>query len=299
MSTPAEVVEEAFAQAHAYANEHKTQLTSYLTALNGSLAVAPTVDVVWAPIAAPTALDAPEYVPPTEYASDLSDALHDGLLERLAGGTGLDAATETAIWDRARDREAATWTADISAAGDEAEAMGFALPAGVSAERVRMATRNYLDKVSAASREIAVKQAELEQSNMIKVFDQGNQYEQAMAEVVAKRSQVALDGFRADLMRFEGQVKHDLGFWEVSIKQYEAQRNYVLTSEKLNSEITRFNANAALDSAKVGAQVYGQLVASSYSLIHANASVSASAGNNVSYSYSNDTVGAAPTVTAV
>ena len=49
--------------------------------------------------------------------------------------------------------------------------------------------------------------------------------------------------------------------------------------------------NARLDASKVGAQIYAQLVSSSYGMINASASISGSASNSVSYSYGGDVSG--------
>lgn len=440
------------------------------------------------------------YAPGATYASDVLTALKEGIEQRLAGGTGLSAAVETAIWDRARDREAALAQARLDEVQRDGEALGFHIPAGVTTARLREAQREYYDKVSGLSRDVAIKQAELEQANLEKTIQAGielegrlidysykleslaydsakylaenaiqvhnaqvghfqalvqgytayatayrtlvegeqlkveeykakiqmeqakaetnrtlteqfkaevearmtnvrifesqvqaartlveiegakiaaaaeqvkayvagingqtarveaykaqvqaegekvqvykikadafaskvqGQVEEARAQIayyegvvraktaewngwqarvgaeaeriraVGMKSQSGLDGFRANIELYRAQATQQATYWEASIKQYEAQRNYTLAAAKLNTDITQANRSAILEAGKVAAQAYAQLAGSAYNMINAQAGVSASANNQVSYSYSNDTTDAAPTVTAV
>lgn len=454
------------------------------------------------------------YTQNPQYSSDLLTAVKATLVSRLSGGTGLDPTVEAAIWDRARDREASTAQANIDQVARDGEALGFKLPAGVTNEGVRRASEDYFTKVSTLSRDIAVKQAELEQENLkttitqvlelegklvsyayqlenisfesakavaqnsvecynaqvgqfhevvtaytayasayraiidgelakVEVYKAQIQAELAKAQTnhtlveqykaeiearmatvrlyevqvsaaktlvelegvkinaaaeqvrayvagingetakveaykvgvqaqgeiakaytaqvegqvatvqiykikadaftakvsgqaeaarantsyfeslvraktaewdgwrarvgaeaervkaIGMKSQSALDGYRADIIKYEAELRQSSVMWETQIKQYEAQKNYVITTGKLNADISRANADSVLKAAQVGAQVYSQLVSSAYGMIHASAGVSASAGNQVSYSYSNDTATAPPAVTAV
>lgn len=324
MSTPAELVAESFAQAQSYASNAQALLQQFTTTLNSAIQTAPLVDLTFAAIPDPGSDTAPAnsatYTAPSTYTDGVITALATALgtinttaLARLSGGTGLDASVEAAIWDRARDREAALAQAAIDDVTVQSEALGFELPPGVLNDGIRRETRAYYDKVSALSRDIAVKQAELEQSNMKDAIQQatqyitaGNQYEDVLSQIEQRRAQVAvevyrgeLEAFRANVEAFRAQIEQDVKHWEVSIKQYEAQINFVQENQKINSEITRANLATVLEAGKVGAQVYAQLVAAAYSLIHASASVSASASNSVGYSYSNDTDTAPASVTAV
>ena len=64
---------------------------------------------------------------PVTSAAMAGSALRATLEARLAGGTGLDSTVETAIWDRAREREAATAQAQVDEATLQDEALGAAL----------------------------------------------------------------------------------------------------------------------------------------------------------------------------
>jgi hypothetical protein len=454
------------------------------------------------------------YTPGPEYASTLLTALQEGIEARLAGGTGLDPTVEAAIWDRARDREVAGAQAALDNVAAQSEALGYALPAGVVAEANRQAQRNYYDKVSTLSRDIALKQADLEQANLKHSIDQGMALESRLieyslqlerlafesaktvaenavaiynsqvqrfgvlvdeyrayagaydtvikgelAKVEVYRAQIAaeqlkaetnrtlvqqyeaeirallvyvevykaqvdgakvrmelesarlaaageqikayvaivngetarleaykagvqgqaaraeayktqveaekipvdiykvkadafaavagaqaeharalisrytalyqakgaewdgwrsrvtgeaerfralgtksnavIDGYRADIIKYSATIDQDVKFWEGSIKQYEAQQQYILQGAKLNTDIVQANRAAIQDAAKAGAQTYAQLTASAYSIIRASAGVDAKASNSVSWNYNNTTSSNPAPVTSV
>lgn len=360
MATPAEVVAERFSEARALQTDIKGDLLSFTTQLSAAIQNIPGVTVTWNALADPTPLVAPEYTPPVDYSSALLTAIvsaattnltaNDALLDAAVAqatsdisggdaaldsittaiyarldGTALPADIEAAIWDRARDREVATMQASIDVVTRDSEALGFALPAGVTADGVRMAQRNYYDKVSELSRDIAIKNAELMLSNAQKAGDQAIQIEGVRADVRAKvhgsaaqlvaaaldrknravevatkvegtitdiaekRSRVAIDAFRGGIEVFRASVDQDVKHWETNIRQYEAQQTYTFNAQKLNADLLRANADINLEAAKVGAQTYAQLFASAWSNTSVSAGVSADSKNSVSYSYNNDT----------
>jgi hypothetical protein len=125
----------------------------------------PTLDLV-----APTPYT---YTPGEEYSSALLTALKTGLASRLAGGTGLDPAVEAAIWDRGRDREIAALQENIDAVEATSEALGYNLPADVLASGVRRAQSLYFERSGDLSREVSIKQADLEQQNLRDAVQQG------------------------------------------------------------------------------------------------------------------------------
>lgn len=435
-----------------------------------------------------------------EYASTLLSNLKATLNTRLSGGTGLSPAVEQAIWDRARSRETQNALANEAEVMRNSEALGFQLPAGVLAVQLRQAQQDYYDKLSTLSRDIAIKQADLEQENLKQTISAGmelegklidysykleqltfesaktqaenaiqiynaqvEQYkallsvyqvysdayrtiisaelakveafkaeiaaEQAKADVnktlveqykatieasmaqvqiytaevgaakvlveieglkisaageqvkayvaqvnaetakieaykagvdaetakigvykikadvfaakvgaqaeqarlelgrydslvktkmlewdgyramteaeknrmqaLAAQSGALLDGYKAGASAVEAEAGMHTRIWETKIKEYEAGQNVVLQTAKVNNDAMQFSHASLLDAAKAGAQVYAQLTSSAYSMIHASAGVSASSGTSVSYSYSNDTESAPPSITTI
>lgn len=112
-----------------------------------------------------------------EYASALLSSLKATLNSRLSGGTGLPDAVEQAIWDRARSRETSIALANEADILRTSEALGFPLPAGVIAAQTRDAQKGYYDKLSGLSRDVAIKQAELEQENLKQTIAAGMELE--------------------------------------------------------------------------------------------------------------------------
>jgi len=132
------------------------------------------------------------YVPPTPYQSQLMATV----LARVTGGTGIAPEVEQAIWDRSRSREAASATASQAEVLRNAEARGFSLPTGAMHAQMREAQKAYYDKESELSRDIAIKQAELEQANAKQAIDQGIQIEGQLVQYINNIEQRAFDAAR-------------------------------------------------------------------------------------------------------
>lgn len=90
-----------------------------------------------------------------------------------AGGTGMQPDVENAIWQRSRERE----VMEARRAEDEAisgfSARGWALPGGVLVDAVMRVQQALSDKVSTHSRDVMVKQAEIEIENIRFAVEQG------------------------------------------------------------------------------------------------------------------------------
>ena len=128
-----------------------------------------------------------------EYASALLSTLKARLVERLTGGSGLTPAVEQAIWDRARSRETVLAQANQDEVMRSSEAFGFHLPTGVLAAQLREAQQGYYGKLSSLSRDVAIKQAELEQENMKQTIAQGMEMEGRLIDYSVKLEQLAFD----------------------------------------------------------------------------------------------------------
>ena len=133
------------------------------------------------------------YVAGEEYTSALLAGIKARLNERLAGGTGLAPAVEQAIWDRARSRETTTALANQAEIMRASEAMGYPLPSGVLAAQMRQAQKDYFDKLSGLSRDVAIKQADLEQQNLRDTIAAGMQLEGQLIDYSYKMEQMAFE----------------------------------------------------------------------------------------------------------
>lgn len=137
------------------------------------------------------------YKPGARYASQLLDSLKALLNARIHGGTGLDPVVEQQIWDRARDRETQIALAREQEVLRGAEALGFPLPSGVMAGQLADARREYHDKLSGLSRDISIKQAELEQENVKNSIQAALQLESTLLDDCYKLEMLAFEAAKA------------------------------------------------------------------------------------------------------
>lgn len=272
MATPAEVVADSFAQAQSYATIAQSSLTGFTNALNAAVYVPPTISVTWTSIAAPSLPSLPtlptmptiSYVAPTAPTdfvdvapgvttiddfggvspnpSALLGDLTAKIISRIAGGTGLSPAVEQAIWDRARSRETRLAQANVDEIARTSESMGFMLPPGVMVDQVRMAQQNYYDKLSELSRDVAVKQAELEQKNLTEAIAAGTDLEGKIIQIYKTEADVyvAQVGAKAEI------AKLGMSRYESLIRAYEASVSAYKT--KVDAERSRIEALSAQSS---------------------------------------------------
>lgn len=121
-----------------------------------------------------------EYTPGQQYTSALLTAASQSLQDRIQnGGTGLSPAVEQAIWDRGREREYRQ-AADALAELERMEVLGYAFPPGTYIDsRIKIQTE--LGYASFGySREVAIEQAKLEQSNVLAALEQSTQLESTL-----------------------------------------------------------------------------------------------------------------------
>lgn len=137
------------------------------------------------------------YSPGARYASQLLDSLRANLNARIHGGTGLAPAVEQAIWNRARDRETQVALAREQEVLRGAEALGFSLPSGAMMGQLAIARREYHDKLSGLSRDIAIKQAEMEQQNVKDAIQSALQLESTLLEDAYKIEMLAFEAAKA------------------------------------------------------------------------------------------------------
>jgi hypothetical protein len=123
-----------------------------------------------------------DWVEPS-YTSDIRDAVKEVLQSMLAGGTGLTPTVERAIWERGRTKVDAAAVKFTSEALSAIASRGFGLPPGVLNAQLIAAYDEALLKTNELARDVAIKQAELEQTNRQFAVQQGLQYEQIFVNV--------------------------------------------------------------------------------------------------------------------
>lgn len=147
------------------------------------------------------------------YASQLLDNVKAKINERLAGGTGIAPAVEQQLWDRARSREVQTALANEADIMRTSEAQGFQLPSGVLAAQLREARQGYFDKLSSLSRDISIKQADLEQANAKDAIAAGMQLESQLIDYSYKLESLAFESAKTT-------AESALQLYTAAIEQY-------------------------------------------------------------------------------
>jgi hypothetical protein len=221
---------------------------------------APTVDLT-APSIVP-------YVAGDEYSSSLLTLLRSTFLTRIEdGGTGLPADVENALWDRGREREARS-SRDAIAKLEQMEAMGFHAPPGVYLDaRLRIITETDA-ALKGVSREIMIKQAELEQANILKALEQAsvlegqwleswNKTEQRKFDTAKYSTEAQISLYNAKVSAFNGMLeayKAKVNVFEAKIRaetqKVEAYRAQI-AAEQAKAEINR----ALVDQYKVQSDI--------------------------------------------
>lgn len=198
------------------------------------------------------------YTAGTGFTSSLLTQTLNLISTRLQGGTGLSAAVEKAIWDRGREREAKT-LADSLADLDRMESLGYALPPGVHVDaRIKLQTE-FAAQSYGYSREVMIKQAELEQDNIkstlsqsieleSKLMDQYNQIESRVLEAVKYSTQAGIETYNAKVQAYEAYVKA----YSIKVEIYKAQ---------IQGELAKVQAyQAAVEAESAKAQINTALV---------------------------------------
>ena len=185
------------------------------TLLNVNVPGAPSIDLpVWdatAPVA-PNPVSTSMSYTESSYTSTLLTNLQTTLADWVSGAaTGIDADVEQAIWDRARGREDKIASAKQTEIARTFAGRGFPLPTGVMAQAMLAAIQEAQDKSSSLSRDIAIKQAELEQSNRQFAFQQSVALEGQLLTYTNAVAQRAYDYVKAAaeliLQAYDGDVR--------------------------------------------------------------------------------------------
>ena len=205
----------------------------------------------------------------TGYSSPLLTAMTALYLSWIEGtSTGLDPAVEEAIWNRARDRDAAMYASALTQIAGDFAARGHPLPPGAAAQMAEQAIQKARESAGTVNREVMVKQAEMEQQNRQFALTQAWQVESGLLTYWNQQMQRAYDAakyvveaaiaifqaqisqYNADVQAFgvraqvyKTQIEAELAKLEIFKAQIEAQRlNVALTEQTVNVYRARLDA---------------------------------------------------------
>lgn len=229
------------------------------------------------------------------------------------GGTGLAPAIEDQIWQRDRARV----LKDMQRLEEEA-AIGFAakrypMPPGALHAQLHRIKQDASDKIAQASRDVAIKQAEMELENVkyaveqaIKLYStaiaaagdfikslSGNTGSIATLIPSVTDSQSKLIGAASEYYRARISVE------ELKMKAIGTTPEWQQAASAKNADLEAAALRSKVDAAIEAAKAMSTQAAAALNAMHASAGISGSASTSVGYSYSNDTAGSPAPLTAI
>lgn len=200
-----------------------------------------------------------QYVPGSMYTSSLLMSAKSVLEDYITnGGTGLPPEVEEALWNRGRDREYRAM-GDAVAELERMESLGYAFPPGVYLNaRVKIATEMGYT-ASTLSREVAIENAKLEQSNIQwamqsaiqlegQLINYNNAVEQRLFEAAKYATEAGIQLYNARVQAYAAY----LDAYKTKVAIYEAQ---------IRAEMSKVEAyKAEMEAESVKAQVNTALV---------------------------------------
>lgn len=181
-----------------------------------------------------------------EYAVEIVDEVVLKLREIWAGGNGIPAAVEQAMWERAANREDLDVARAISAATIEHAARGFTMPDGMLTARIDAIRDEALVRKAALNREIAIKMAELQVQNVRWACEQAVAAENVLFNIW---NNVAQRQFEAAKIQLDSQLalyNSQVALFNAKMSAYSTEAQVYKT--KLEAELSRIEVfKAQLD----------------------------------------------------
>ncbi|MFV3093498.1 hypothetical protein ACNJYG_23840 [Pseudomonas sp. GW6] len=193
------------------------------------------------------------------YESELLDELQGKVSSMMAGGTGLPAAVEDALFSRARERDSAETRRAVQEASDTWAARGFSMPPGMLAKQVEVIREQGRLRAAELNRDIMVEAAKWEIENIRFAVQQGMALEQLttnLHENMAKRL--------FEVARFQAEAQ--INVFNARISLFNAQNSAFETlaqvyRTKLDGEISKLTAyKTAIDGQVALGQINQQRV---------------------------------------
>jgi hypothetical protein len=214
------------------------------------------------------------------YSSTLLDKVKSELLARLSGGSGLNPIVEQAIWDRGRDRENRASLLSVNNLLTEEASRGFSRPVGTTYASLEAVIQDTQSKLIELSREVMIKQAELEQENLktsiqqtialedILIREHNNVVQRAF-EVAKYMQDIAIELFKVQVSRFTMEVEAYKAFSQAYSARVQAELSKIeifkaqIEGEKLKGDINEQNVRlylARIEGVKSNVEIYKTLV---------------------------------------
>lgn len=179
--------------------------------------------------------------------------------EMLAGGTGLPDEIWNSLWARARERGDMDAARAIEEATEEWSARGFSLPNGVLDKKIATARQQNQNASSELSREIAIKQADMEVENIRFAVTQGIALESLYAQIHQQAQQLKYEAARyvleAAVAIFNAQIAYQNAQLQAYVTEAQVYRTRI-EAELANVELYK----AQLDGQRIVGEINQQAV---------------------------------------
>jgi hypothetical protein len=237
------------------------------------------------------------------YSSSLLTDLRAALLQWVDGkSTGLLPSVEQAIWDRGRARETATVNRKVQEVIRQGSMRGFPRPPGELFVATQEALQESQNTMSSLSRDVMIKQAELEQSNRRFSLEQATKMEEAMIAYTSQQAARVLESAKALQTFLVDIYQHEVSAYGVQAQVYKARVDSETTAYKAQADVQVAQANVRVEMARIqlqtfvqeltlnvevakaGAQVTAQLAAAALSAISVHTQASSQYSNSASNS---------------
>jgi len=241
-------------------------------------------------------------------------AVENWLIDAITnGGTGISPAVEDQIWQRDRARLIAESDRVEQEALAAWSGRGYSIPPGAAVYQTLQVQRDTADRISQASRDVAIKQAEMEVENVRFAIAQAKElyigamgaaadYIRAMSIGTTAGMQLIpslTDSQSRLISAANGYYQSRIGVEELKLKSVMPPSEYDQAARMKNGDLIMEEIKARIAAAIAAAQSTGTQAAAALNGLHASTSTSGSASNSVGYSYSNDTATAPPSVTSI
>ena len=251
---------------------------SYPSAPTASLPVAPTMQTLVLPtmptITVPTftsTLPVEDIVAPTNvfsyaeqpYQDAMLDALKSKLMsDLLNGGYGIEPTDELTLWQREADREMRLGEAAVQDAARQVAARGFSMPPGALNAFMDQARQSAMEKLSGASRDIAMKRADMYVDNRKFTIQQVKEVEQMLITYLGYMMERALTAAKANVELGIAVYNAQMAKLQYHLDKYRAQAQVydtILKAALANLEIYKEQVEGAklsVEAQRVYAELY-------------------------------------------
>jgi hypothetical protein len=166
------------------------------------------------------------------------------------GGTGMPAAVEDAIWQRSRDREALEANRQKRELTRAWAGRGFSLPPGVLVEGLMTVDQDLANKVSTHSRDVAIKQAEIEIENIRFAVQQGVQLRLGVMSAALDYMRAFMQPWQMAIDKAAALVDAKSRLWQSSAAYY----NALIAAEELQLKYDQISVERGLGLGKLSVE---------------------------------------------